>query len=154
MSWGVEYTNKATNFQRELAHALIDNSVDLVIGSHPHWVQNIEFYNDKPIIYSLGNFIFDQNHSDPTRQGMNAMLYYYDGQLKSIELEPHLSCGPFISTNNITTAYLNGEITMEDLMQSDERKGCVYFQPLKLPQDSPVYQQIWDRTMQYSDFNY
>lgn len=152
MSWGVEYTNKATGFQVELAHALIDNGVDLVVGSHPHWVQNIEIYKDKPIIYSLGNFLFDQNHTDPTRQGMDAMLYYYGGELKSIELQPHLSCGPFISSTNITNDYLNGKISKEDLLNRNERSGCVYFQPLKLKESSPVFKTIWDRTMQHSKF--
>lgn len=154
MSWGVEYTNKATKFQQDLAHALIDNGVDLIVGSHPHWVQNIEFYEETPIIYSLGNFLFDQNHTDPTRQAMNVMLYYYDNELKSIELLPHLSCGPFISSRNITDDYLAGNISMEDLMVNNERNGCVYFQPLQLDQVSPVYKTILDRVMQHSSFNY
>ena len=151
MSWGVEYTNKAMDFQVDLAHALIDNGVDLVIGSHPHWVQNIEIYNGKPIIYSLGNFLFDQNHTDPTRQGMNAMLYYYGGELKSIELQPHLSCGPFITSKNITNDYLNGNITMADLQSRNEKNGCVYFQPLELKESHPTFKTIIDRVMQYTN---
>jgi len=154
MSWGVEYTNKATKFQQDLAHALIENRVDLIVGSHPHWVQNIEFYDETPIIYSLGNFLFDQNHTDPTRQAMNVMLYYYDNELKSIELIPHLACGPFVSSRNITDDYLAGKISMEDLVNNNERNGCVYFQPLRLKQDSPVYKTILDRVMQHSNFNY
>ena len=62
-SWGIEYTNKANSHQVELAHAFIDNGADLVVASHPHWVQNIEFYKGKPIFYALGNFIFDQTHT-------------------------------------------------------------------------------------------
>jgi poly-gamma-glutamate synthesis protein (capsule biosynthesis protein) len=37
---------------------LIDAGADLVIGAHPHVLQGIEYYQGKPIIYSLGNFIF------------------------------------------------------------------------------------------------
>ena len=36
----------------------IDAGADLVIGSHPHVLQGIEYYKGKPIVYSLGNFIF------------------------------------------------------------------------------------------------
>ena len=36
----------------------IDAGADLVVGSHPHVLQNIEYYNGKPIVYSLGNFVF------------------------------------------------------------------------------------------------
>lgn len=154
MSWGIEYTSKATQFQKDLAHALIDNGVDLVMGSHPHWVQNIEFYKGVPIIYSLGNFLFDQNHTDPTRQGMNAMIYYYNGQIKSIEFIPHLACGPFVTDTNITDQYLSGDITMDDLLERDEDNGCVYFQALQLEEDHSVYTTILDRVMKYSDLNY
>jgi poly-gamma-glutamate capsule biosynthesis protein CapA/YwtB (metallophosphatase superfamily) len=154
MSWGIEYTNKASSFQQDLAHALIENGVDLIVGSHPHWVQNIEFYDETPIIYSLGNFLFDQNHTDPTRQAMNVMLYYYDNELKSIELIPHLACGPFISSRNITDDYLAGKITIQDLLNNNEKNGCVYFQPLKLDQDNTNYKAILDRVMQYSNFTY
>ena len=41
------------------AHALIDAGADAVIGAHPHILQGIEYYEGKPILYSLGNFWFD-----------------------------------------------------------------------------------------------
>jgi poly-gamma-glutamate synthesis protein (capsule biosynthesis protein) len=42
----------------------------MVIGHHPHVVQDIGYYKDKPIVYSLGNFVFDQYFSKETMQGM------------------------------------------------------------------------------------
>jgi poly-gamma-glutamate synthesis protein (capsule biosynthesis protein) len=45
--------------QRELARWLVDRGADLVIGSHPHCVQPIDFYHGCPIAYSLGNLVFD-----------------------------------------------------------------------------------------------
>ena len=45
--------------QRELARLLIDAGADAVVGSHPHVMQDTEAYRGKPIIYSLGNFVFD-----------------------------------------------------------------------------------------------
>ena len=57
--WGIENTERITNEQREVARWLIDRGVDLVVGSHPHCVQSLDFYHGRPIAYSLGNLVFD-----------------------------------------------------------------------------------------------
>jgi Bacterial capsule synthesis protein PGA_cap len=57
--WGIENSEEITDEQRELARWLIDCGVDLVVGSHPHCVQSIDFYHGRPIAYSLGNLVFD-----------------------------------------------------------------------------------------------
>ena len=44
--------------QTSLSRQCIDAGADLVVGSHPHVLQGIEYYRGKPIVYSLGNFIF------------------------------------------------------------------------------------------------
>lgn len=59
--WGVERENMPQEYQQELAKAYINAGADLVIGSHPHVPQGVEYYNGKPIIYSLGNYIFNTN---------------------------------------------------------------------------------------------
>lgn len=56
--WGVEHEAYPVDYQRSLARQYIDAGADLVIGAHTHCLQGIEFYNGKPIFYSLGNFIF------------------------------------------------------------------------------------------------
>lgn len=56
--WGIEKSEYPEDYQRELAKKYIDAGADIVIGAHPHVLQGIEYYNGKPIIYSLGNFIF------------------------------------------------------------------------------------------------
>jgi len=58
--WGNEYSEKVSDFQKKMGHATIDAGADAVVGHHPHVLQGIEFYKNKPIVYSLGNFIFDQ----------------------------------------------------------------------------------------------
>lgn len=68
--WGNEYQAVASTVQVRLAHAFIDAGVDAIVGSHPHVVQNIELYRDRPIFYSLGNFIFDQYFSQETQMGL------------------------------------------------------------------------------------
>ena len=42
----------------------IDAGSDMIIGSHAHVLQGIEFYNNKPIIYNLGDFIFNDETKD------------------------------------------------------------------------------------------
>jgi len=58
MHWGWEEPI-ANARQRQLARIMIDAGADAVIGGHPHQVQDTERYKNKPIFYSLGNFVFD-----------------------------------------------------------------------------------------------
>ena len=60
MHWGDEYTNTPTNSEKEIAQYLSELGVDLVIGTHPHVVQPIEYVGETLVIYSLGNFISNQ----------------------------------------------------------------------------------------------
>lgn len=71
--WGDEYV-AANKFQKEAAHAFIDAGADLVIGAHPHVIQESEDYKGKKIYYSLGNFIFDQWWEEKVRQGLGVEL--------------------------------------------------------------------------------
>lgn len=59
--WGKELETKPDERQRALAHAAIDSGATLVVGHHPHVLQETERYKDGLIVYSLGNFLFD-NH--------------------------------------------------------------------------------------------
>lgn len=151
LSWGIEYTNYPTEHQKDLGKALIDNGADLIIASHPHWVQSIDFYKDVPIIYSMGNFIFDQTHSLETRQGMNVSLTYYGKELKSIELIPHQTCGYHQTSNDLTPKLLSGELNLDKLYDTPESQGCVYWQPKKLKESNPSYKQILERVFQYTN---
>lgn len=77
--FGDEYKPKHNERQEFLAHRAVDNGAKLVIGHHPHVIEDTEVYSKKDctqsscasfIAYSLGNFIFDQSWSKPTMQGM------------------------------------------------------------------------------------
>lgn len=59
LHWGLEYHFKPSERQRSLAHKLIDAGADVVVGGHPHVTQGAEYYKDRLIVYSLGNFVFD-----------------------------------------------------------------------------------------------
>lgn len=68
--WGDEYTTEFNERQEKLAHLAIDNGAVIVVGHHPHVMQDTETYKGGIIAYSLGNFIFDQAFSKDTREGM------------------------------------------------------------------------------------
>jgi len=84
--WGKEYEIGARKEEMLLAHEFVDKGADLVIGSHPHVIQNKEAYKGKMIYYSLGNFIFDQYFSEATMQGL-LVKAIFDKDRKEIRLE-------------------------------------------------------------------
>jgi len=81
LHWGEEYKLINSPAQQRLAHKIIETGADLIIGHHPHVVQNIEKYQEKLIIYSLGNFIFDQYFSSDAQQGLVVGLEIYPDRL-------------------------------------------------------------------------
>ena len=68
--WGAEYETTHNALQERLAHEWIEAGADMVIGSHPHVIQDAEIYQKRPIFYSLGNFLFDQTFSQNTQRGL------------------------------------------------------------------------------------
>jgi poly-gamma-glutamate synthesis protein (capsule biosynthesis protein) len=64
MNGGPEYEHIAGSAQVSVAHQMIDEGADFVVGNGTHWVQNTEVYKNKLIVYSMGNFIFDQLDND------------------------------------------------------------------------------------------
>ena len=77
--WGEEYATTSLPRMRTLAHSFIDAGATMVIGSHPHVVEEREIYNGKYIYYSIGNFIFDQYWEDMVRHGLTLDVTF-DGQ--------------------------------------------------------------------------
>lgn len=88
MHAGEEYTSEPATAQLAFAHAAIDSGANLVVGSHPHWLQPFERYKQGLIFYSLGNFIFDQDSSPATREGAAVKLILRAGQAVETELIP------------------------------------------------------------------
>lgn len=74
--WWNEYQTWHSISQEKTAHKLIDCWADLIIWHHPHVVQDIWWYKDKLIIYSLWNFLFDQWFSDQTMKWMDVLIDY------------------------------------------------------------------------------
>ncbi|GLZ35377.1 hypothetical protein Lesp02_75640 [Lentzea sp. NBRC 105346] len=58
---GFQFQDSASDNVRAIAHAAIDAGASIVVGHHPHVLQGVEWYKGRLIVYSLGNFVFDQN---------------------------------------------------------------------------------------------
>jgi poly-gamma-glutamate synthesis protein (capsule biosynthesis protein) len=85
--WGEEYKDKANNNQRFWAKKMIENGTDVISGHHPHWVEDDEYIEGKPVFYSLGNFVFDQMWSEETKKGIIVKLTFEDGKIVNSEFK-------------------------------------------------------------------
>lgn len=85
--WGIEYNNDPSDRQIDIAHAMVDAGADVIAGHHPHVLSNIELYQDSVIIYSLGNFIFDQGWTR-TKDSAIAQFHVYEDGKKELEIIP------------------------------------------------------------------
>jgi AmmeMemoRadiSam system protein B len=86
--WGGEYRHQPDDRQRFLGHLAIDAGADLIVGNHPHWIQPVEIYKQKLIAYGHGNFVFDQEWSLKTKQGVVGKYTFYDNHLVDAEFLP------------------------------------------------------------------
>lgn len=85
--WGAEYLREPTSRQKLVASWLLEQGVDVILGSHPHVLQPIEQPQPNQLVaYSLGNFIFDQMWSESTRIGtiLDLRLHTINNQLATI----------------------------------------------------------------------
>ena len=82
--WGTEHTTVLEDVQRSSAREYIDAGADVIIGGHSHCLQGIEYYEDKPIFYSLGNFCFGGNSTPGDTDSMivQQTFTFHKGKLK------------------------------------------------------------------------
>ena len=59
--WGTEYRLRHDAAQEEMARWLVANGADAVIGAHPHVIQDVQYIDGVPVVYSLGNALSNQN---------------------------------------------------------------------------------------------
>lgn len=106
--WGNEYQKKpiagggSPYDPQKLARAAIESGADLILGAHPHVVQETETYQGKIIIYSLGNFVFDQNWSEETKKGEIGEFVFDKEKLVSWKLIP-------VAIENFQPSFESGE---------------------------------------------
>ncbi|GAB4370091.1 MAG: CapA family protein [Calditrichia bacterium] len=99
--WGGELLSAPKDYQRDLARRTIDAGADIILGHHPHVVQGIQIYREKPIFYSLGNFVFG-SYSEKAREGMlikiiwgtqgglRCRIYPINVYNKEVEFQPYV----------------------------------------------------------------
>ena len=83
--WGTEYRKRPDPRQVEMARFMIEAGADVVVGHHPNVVQPIERYRGGVILYSLGNFVFDQYTKPGTRDGLIARLTLSPDRVRKVE---------------------------------------------------------------------
>ncbi len=88
--WGAEYTERRTDSTARLAERLAGIGFDVIIGHHPHVVQDIAVIDGVPVFYSLGNFIFDQFFSQAVQEGLGVTLSIWSRALV-FDLVPYTS---------------------------------------------------------------
>lgn len=114
--WGNEYALKHAGSQERLATLASGYGVDIIVGHHPHVVQDISQINNTLVFYSLGNYIFDQYFSIPVQQGLVLRL---DESL-NIELLPVSSEGNKAQPSFMTEEQ-RGEFLKNLAQRSDPR---------------------------------
>jgi poly-gamma-glutamate synthesis protein (capsule biosynthesis protein) len=82
--WGEEYMPTLPR-TKQLAHDFVDAGAAIVVGSHPHVVQEPEVYRGKSIYYSLGNFVFDQYWNEDVRTGLLLRVSFSSSGVRSVE---------------------------------------------------------------------
>ncbi len=86
---GQEYTQKPLAYTRKLAQLLVKHGADAILGDHPHWIQEMEYIDGKPVWYCVGNYVFDQTWSEETMQGFTIELNIYNSKIINYRLHPH-----------------------------------------------------------------
>ncbi|MCX7599547.1 MAG: CapA family protein [Armatimonadetes bacterium] len=73
--WGEEYMAMPTLRQRQVARVTVEAGADLILGHHPHVLQGITALNGAPILYSMGNFVFDQRQGERMESAIFELSY-------------------------------------------------------------------------------
>jgi poly-gamma-glutamate capsule biosynthesis protein CapA/YwtB (metallophosphatase superfamily) len=123
LHWGVEMELYPMSEQIAQAHLLIDAGADVIMGHHPHVVQTIEIYKERHIFYSIGNFIFDNNHA-PANRGIFTEFSLANEKIKSIEIIPFniVKSKPKLMNNEESENFINEISSVSqtlDLKKSD-----------------------------------
>jgi SAM-dependent methyltransferase len=86
--WGIEYSFFPLPYQMNQARQMIDNGASMILGHGPHYPQGIENYNGGQIVYSLGNFIFDEPHTFANKSFIFSIGVTKDNKLQDMQIFP------------------------------------------------------------------
>ncbi len=123
--WGVELSEYPGDWQMDIARMTIDQGADLVVGHHPKVLQGAEIYQGRPIIYSLGNFIFgDTSNKESNYETAVLKVSLKPGKMK-IEFLP-------VVVSKYQPQVVKGEKGKEILKHIAEISS-VFHQPMRTP---------------------
>ena len=156
---GKEYSLSADELQQTYFKKMLDLGADAVLGDHTHSVQNTEAYKGKLIVYSMGNFIFDQQSAPLYRQGMAINLnfnFLMDSNLqKWVDLAPSCikfkdNCLDQAKTLNLTKPKFTLAV---DILPTDNSNKLA--KKADLPTSEKILQQAkWAETKTKLDYSY
>ncbi len=115
--WGAELMTTAKDYQIELGRLAIDWGADLVLGHHPHILQELEIYKGRLIAYSLGNFVFG-SESNRTNTSMILLLTFQGKSLAKVEAVP-------LDVNNYRVKYRPRVLTGKNAQEVIENINAV-----------------------------
>lgn len=95
---GVEYVATPNQLKTSTYRAMIDAGADMVLGDHPHWVQTTEAYKGKLIVYSMGNFMFDQQGSKELTRSAAINVVMNTTDVDSTQLARWVALGEWCGT--------------------------------------------------------
>jgi poly-gamma-glutamate capsule biosynthesis protein CapA/YwtB (metallophosphatase superfamily) len=81
--WGVELEVRPRAYQVRQAHRMIDVGADVIVGSHPHILQPMETYRDRPIFYSLGNLVWPRVSEEASATAVAEVIVAPDGTIEA-----------------------------------------------------------------------
>lgn len=90
---GAEYKSEPDQIKTDFYRSLVDGGADMVIGDHSHWIQTTESYNGHLIVYSMGNFMFDQQDTPEVIRSAGIKVVMKISDSKSEMLQKWLTIG-------------------------------------------------------------
>ena len=85
LHWGVEFCSQPNPSQRIQASQLFAAGADLIVGHHPHVIQDIDTINGHIVYYSIGNFVFDQRNPLGKKALMPIITFRKDTILQEVK---------------------------------------------------------------------
>ena len=141
---GREHYQLPTPEQRKRLRYFIDCGVDAIVAHHTHCFSGYEYYQNKPIVYSLGNFIFDYKSKYQKglwTEGMSVILSLETDGFK-VELIPHLQG----RKEDATLKILEGEEKQVFLERVDELSGII--------KNDDLFYSAWETYLKTQEENY
>ena len=123
--WGVELSEYPGDWQIDMARMTIDQGADLVVGHHPKVLQGAEIYQGRPIVYSLGNFIFgDTSNKESDYETAVLKVSLKPGKMK-VELLP-------VVVSKYQPQIVKGEKGKE-ILKHIAQISSIFHQPMRTP---------------------